>query len=177
MSVVERTRKAALWVLGVLIILGFFGGWITVAGSINELHGLAEVQQWPVRRGVITHSYARQVRGFQNRRYWDVEIDGTYLGASPGSKPGFSVDRIGYGFEFSVNSEARARRFAARFPVGTELDVYYRPDLPSYAILVRDNSPRTTWIAFGVGLFLGLLPLLLYIYGRLTGYKPPANLK
>ncbi len=86
-----------------------------------------------------------------------------------------NFQRIGYGFEFSVNSQKRAERFAARFPVGTELNVYYQPDQPSYAILVRDNSPQPTWIAFGIGLFLGLLPLLLYIYGRLTGYKPPEN--
>jgi hypothetical protein len=117
------------------------------------------------------------VVGFQNRKFWDVEIAGVYLETRQGSKQKFSVSRIGYGFEFSVNSQKRAERFAARFPVGTELDVYYRPDLPSYAILVRDNSSRATWIAFGVGLFLGLLPILLYIYGRLTGYQPSENLR
>lgn len=165
----NRAKKAALWLLGVLTLLGFFGGWITFFGALNELHGLAEAQHWPTQRGVITHSYARRVRGAQNRLYWDVEIAGYYLG----TKQKFGVQRIGYGFEFSVNSQKRAERFAARFPVGTELDVYHPPERPGFALLVRNNSPRPTWIALGIGLFFGLLPVLLYVYGRLTGYQPP----
>jgi len=96
-----------------------------------------------------------------------VEIAGVYVGTDQK----FNVGRMGYGFEHSVWTRQRAERIAAKYPVKTELDVYHEPDNPWRAILVRHNSPEPTWMAFWVGLCLGLLPLALYGYGRWRGPK------
>ncbi len=152
-----------LKILAVAILFGFFAGWITVFGCLAELHGLNAAQSWEKRRGVITHSYARHVRGAGRGRYWDVQIAGTYVGTDQT----FQAARTGYGFEMSVNTRAHADRLTARYPVGLELDVFQDPDHPRNAILVRDNSRAPTYYALGVGLFFGVLPFLLYVFGRL----------
>ena len=152
----------ALKFLGLLVVFGFFAGWLAVIGAGYELRRMHAIQDWPARRGVITQSYARQLRGHKNRLYWDVEIAGVYAG----SEQRFYVSRVGYGIEQSIVTRGRAERMAARFPVGRELEVYYEPGNPKHAVLVRDNSPTPTLALLTIGLLLGLLPLVLYGYSR-----------
>jgi len=158
----SRIKNIALKILGVAILFCFFGGWITFFGALNELHGIKVAQKWETRRGVITHSYTRRIRGARNGLYWDAEIAGKY---PDGQK--FGVNRIGYGIEHSICTRRQAEAVVARYPVGTELDVFVDPKRPTHGILVRDNSPRSTQAALGIGLFFGLLPFFLYLYGRI----------
>jgi hypothetical protein len=158
------TALAAEWALkflAVVILFACLAGWIAFAAAVDQLVDLNAAQTWPSRRGILTHSYATRHRGMGRRPYWDVEIAGVY----PDSGRKFSA-RVGYGFEHGVWTRGRAERVAARYPVGTALEVYHAPDNPSHAILVRNNSPRPTWTALWVGLGLGVLPLALYGYGR-----------
>lgn len=166
-SVFVRLKRGAEIALGILILFGFFAGWLTVIGACYELYAHEWTQSWPVKRGIITHSYAHQSRGFQNRKYWAAEMAGIYKDTGDV----FGANRYGYGVEFSVFTKEQAERKAARFPVGTELDVYHDPDKPGYAILIRDNSTRPTWLVLIVGLIFGFLPLGLYIGGRVVGWK------
>ena len=159
----RRASDYALKFLGLLIVFGFFAGWLAVVGAGYELQRMHTIQEWPARRGVITQSYARQLRGHKSRLYWDVEIAGIYAG----SEQRFYVSRVGYGIELSIVTRGRAEQMAARFPIGQELDVYYEPGNPKHAVLVRDNSPAPTVELLAAGLFFGLLPLILfYGFGR-----------
>jgi hypothetical protein len=162
-----RLKRCAQIALGVMILFSFFAGWVTVIGASCELYAHQRAQSWPVKRGMITHSYVRQGRGFQNRRYWRSEIAGVYQDGGGV----FGANRYGYGVEFSVFTKEQAERKVARFPVGTELNVYHDPNKPGYAILVRDNSTYPTWLALITGLIFGFLPLGLYIAGRVLGWK------
>jgi hypothetical protein len=162
MSILGRAKELALKALAVLILVGFFAGWITVVAASHELYLLRAVQAWPAQRGIITRSYARALGASRNRKSWGVEIVGFYLG----TKQKFLVSHIGYGFEYSVWTRGKAERLAAQYPVKLELEVFHDPANPVEAILVRGNSTRPTWIVLGVGLAFGLLPLGLYRYGR-----------
>jgi hypothetical protein len=162
MSIFGRAKELALKVLAVLILVGFFAGWITVVAASHELYLLKVVQAWPARRGIITRSYVRAPRSSRNRKPWGVEIAGLYLG----TEQKFFVSHVGYGFEYSVWTRGKAERLAAQYPVKLELEVFHEPGNPAKAILVRGNSPQPTWIVLGVGLGFGLLPLGLYGYGR-----------
>lgn len=155
--------------LAIFILLAFFVGCITVLACSLELYAHQQAQTWPTKRGIITHSAAYQSTGSQNRKYWRVEITGIYKE----SREKFNAQRYGYGIEFSVFNQSQAERKAARFPVGAEVDVYHAPNKAHHAILIRDNPSRPTWIAFSLGLFFALLPFLLYIGGRLFGWRAP----
>lgn len=145
-----------------MILFGFFVGILFIIGSIDQLTDIKRAQLWPSRRGVITHSYVTKKRGHKNRRYWSIEIAGTYVGTSEK----FDAGRIGFGAEFSVLTRERGERMAAQYPVKTELDVYYDPEKPSRAILVRGNSPATTQKVLMSGIVLILIPFALYGFGR-----------
>lgn len=165
-TLVKRTgvvRQVVLKGLAVLILFGFFAGWLLVVGSVIELRGQRAVREWSASRGVITQSYARNARTFQNRKSWQVEIAGNYLDS--GGR--FGVGRVGYGVQYSVLTRGRAERMASAYPVGTELVVYHHPDRPGSAVLVRETSAAPTWRTLWVGLTLGLLPAGLYVAGRL----------
>lgn len=163
-SLLHGLKAMPMKVLGVFILFGFFAGWVTFFGALNELHRMESAKSWETRRGTITHSYTRHSRRATRKGlYWDAEIAGKYLGT--GQK--FSVDRVGYGFEHSIFTRRQADAVVARYPVGAEVDVYVDEKRPSHGILVRDNSPRPTQLALVIGLAFGLLPFILYLYGRL----------
>ena len=69
-----------------------------VVGAANELRLIRESRDWSSRRGVITQSHARSIRGPLGRLHIDLEIAGVYLGT--GER--FQVDRPGYGIENGV---------------------------------------------------------------------------
>jgi len=167
----ELGRRVLRWVqylLGVLMILGFLGGWVLVIGIAFDLRDLYAARERPAKQAVLTHSYAREARGYQNRTYWRTEIAGRYADGS-GT---FGVTRHAYGIQNSVNTRARAEALAKRYPVGTTLDVYPEPGRPRDAILEPGTSATPSWIAFGLGTGLILLPFALYLRGRLRGRRP-----
>lgn len=157
----KKAKAWALKTLAVLILAGFFAGWIFIAGAVYELYMLKAVQAWPVQRGVITHSYVSG-SGYRKRNNLRVMIAGLYFGTDQK----FAVSRVGYGFEHSVWTRDQAQRTVAQYPVKLELEIYHQPGKPGQAILVRGNSALPTWLALGFGFGLVLLPLGLYGYGR-----------
>lgn len=166
-------QKWLMKIFAMFILVGFFAGWIIVIAGITEIRKWKAAQTWTAAPGKIILSYASQKRGFKNRKYWDVEIVGEY----EGTNNKFYLDRIGFGFDQNIGNRWRAEMFAARYPAGTKLTVYQRPYKSDRVILVRDNSLKSTWICLWIGLFFGMLPFLLYFYGRLTGYRPPEDIK
>jgi hypothetical protein len=78
----------------------------------------------------------------------------------------FSVSRVSYGIFNERFGRAGAEAVTARYPAGTRLDVYHSPADPRIVILEPHVSTTSTWIALGVGLGFGLLPVALYLYGR-----------
>jgi hypothetical protein len=99
-----------------MIVFGFFAGWIMVVGAANELRLLGESRDWAPRRGVITQSYARSIRGPLSRLHIDVEFAGVYLNTGEG----FHVGRLGYGIENGVATRLKAARVAAEYPVKSD---------------------------------------------------------
>jgi hypothetical protein len=158
-----RLRGWALYCLGVLILLGFLAGWLFAIAGAVEVSQIEAARSWPARKAVITHSYARQVRGFQSQLYWHAEITGEYI--DDGRT--FGVRRHAYGIENSVNTRGAAEALVRKYPVGTRLDVYPEPGNPRNAILEPQASAVLTWATLWSGVALILLPFALYARGRL----------
>jgi hypothetical protein len=114
--------------------------------------------KWPVTRGRIV---AADVQAFQDRRHswsdyayrrhykpsvvYEYEVNGRkYRG-----------DRLTIGVVVSATLPGFARRTAARYPVGTEVDVHYDPNKPGESVL----HPRSAmhWLIFvAAGIMLTL---------------------
>lgn len=161
-ALLKRLLRGAQLLLGLAIFVGFFAGWILAVGSALELRDLHAARAWPAKEGVITHSYARRIRGHMNRPSWHAEIAGRYADGS-GT---FSVSRHGFGIQNAVNTRSQAEAVTKRYPKGMTLPVYPEPRRPRSAILDRDASPAPSWIALGASIGLILLPFVLYLFGR-----------
>jgi hypothetical protein len=164
---IGKLLRGAQYLLGVLIILGFLGGWVIAIGTAYDLTQLYSARSWPAREAVITHSYVRHVRGMQRRFYWHAEIAGTYTDGSGK----FYVPRHAYGIQNSVNTESQAEAVVKRYPKGATINVYSEPGRPRSAILDPGTSATPNWIALCTGVGLILLPVGLYAWGRLRNKR------
>ena len=173
LDLVRKLIRWAQYLLGVLILLGFLAGWLLVLGSAHDLTLLYAARSWPAKEAVITHSYARQVRGMQNRRYWHAEIAGKYVDGSGK----FNVSRHAYGFHQWTRTQEKAEAVARKYPVGTRLNVFPEPEKPGNVILEPGISAAPSWIALWVGVGLILLPCGLYVWGRLRSRGKPTHAK
>jgi hypothetical protein len=156
-----RLRRWAGYASGILIVLGFFLGWVLAIGGAHDLTQLHAARSWPARPAEITHSYVRQVRGPLYRRHWHAEIAGKYL--DDGSA--FNVSRHAYGIQNGTITRWQTEAVTRKYPVGARLDVHSEPGRPRNAILDAAVSATPTWIAIAIGVGLILLPGALYAWG------------
>lgn len=158
-----RWRKVMATAAAVALLLVIVAGWIGVAGSAAELHGMYSLANWPERQGIITTAYVHQARGSKGM-YWKWELAGTFAD----DDQAFTVARIGYGVEHAVRRGTRTsvQEIVERFPVGTRLPVYVDPERPRHVFLDRSNLPTATWQFLAMCLCIGLLPAPLYLCGR-----------
>lgn len=163
-----NVRRGFAKVVAVLILFGFFAGWITAIGAVIELSNLAAARTWPSRKAVLTHSYVRHIKT-PPRPYWRAEIAGTYV--DDGSR--FGVRRVRFGMWNTPLGRRGAEAHVAKYPVNTPVDVYYSPSDPKRVTFEPGVSATSTWVALVVGVGFGLLPAALYLYGRVTGWRPP----
>lgn len=163
-------RHALGKIVGAAILFAFLAGWLTAAAATYELVQVQAAKTWPSRKGVLTHSYVRYIRT-PPRPYWKAEIAGTYL--DDGTR--FGVSRVRFGIGNTGLGRRGVEAIVAKYPVNTVVDVYYSPTDPKRRTLEPLVSATSTWVALWVGLGFGLLPFVLYVYGRITGYHPPTT--
>ncbi len=143
-----------------------FGLFIVVVVPF-ELAEMADARTWPYREGTITYSQASRTTRARRSDYWEPLIRGTYNDTGEA----FRISAVRYGAIRLGNGRGQSMEQVAKYPVGAKVKVYYSPDRPRDAIL----EPFASWDhllrLWAIGAGLAMLPLVLYIYGRLTGYK------
>jgi hypothetical protein len=102
-----------------------------------------KASRWPVVRGRIVQSGVEAFEDWRNQelgrnppRYqsavcYTYEVNGRQ----------YSGDRLTVGVRMSATFSALAKRTAARYPVGTEVDVHYNPESPGESVL----QPLSRW--------------------------------
>jgi hypothetical protein len=145
--------------IGFVLLAGIaFGVFIAVTIPF-EMFKKAEAEGWASRKGMITHSYVGEQRGGTGALYSKVEICGKYK--DTGER--FCVRRVRYGGFRWGGGKASALQTVARYPVGSEVDVYYSPD-DSRETLLEARSPWTEmFVLLGLGIGFLLLPVLLWV--------------
>lgn len=151
---------------GFALLAGIFFGLFAVVFVPIEMIKKADAETWPVRKGVITTSYASHHRGSAGKHgsgpYWTAEICGTYL--DNGER--FCVDRIRYGgFRFG-EGKADVDETLAKYPVGREVDVHYDSEDPKDTVLEARSRWIEMYVLLGLGFGFLLLPVLLWLFRK-----------
>ena len=153
--------------LAVAVFAVIFGGWVTysIATARPDLN---DPGYWPTTTGTITAEAlqtgldAEGAKVYRARLGYHYLVDGhPYVGTSVHQRhPGHSAE---------FKSEAAARRFIERYPVGSEVEVSYHPERPAEAV-VEPHTKRRGWLLW-VGLLIagGGLGLLATIGALVAG--------
>lgn len=148
--------------VGYTLLAGFILGLFLVVTVPFEMYQMAAASNWPSRKGIITKSSAALKISWLQNHYWQAEICGVYKEVGVG----FCVSRVRYG-EFRFGDGRRSTVEAvAKYPVGSEIDVYYSPIEPGRTILEPHASRSSIAFAFGLGAGLLLLPALIFVSDR-----------
>jgi hypothetical protein len=145
-------------IVGFILLAGFIFGLFLFVTIPFEMVQMARAERWPSRQGMVMTSAASRRVSLLQRSYWVADICGIYLD----NGVGFCVSRIRYGgFRFD-EGEAESRDAVAKYRIGSQVNVYYAPDDPTTTIL----EPHGPWFimafAWGLGIGLIILPVLIY---------------
>jgi hypothetical protein len=143
-------------ILGALLVLV---GAAVVVQSIRTSRKVEAAQLWPWVKGRVTASVVERSGG--KHRVYHAKIRYTY------SVAGFEFEgrRCALGGELDTGNRARAEARCARYPEGSEPEVYYDPSNPKDACLERVQEGKAltlliagAFAAAGAALLLGLVP-------------------
>jgi hypothetical protein len=145
--------------IGYTLVAGFIFGLFLAVTIPFEMLQMAAARDWPSQKGIVTKSSEVLKVSWLRSPYWEAEICGVYKEV-PG---GFCVARVSFGeFRFGDGRD-KSREVVAKYPVGSEVDVYYSPTDPKLTILDPYASRSFMSFVFGLGIGLLLLPMLVSV--------------
>jgi hypothetical protein len=173
----DKAKSRPAMVIG---CTAFWGAVMVGFGTFVSFHiakpeiGRGEASEgWPSVAGRVVHSDVARERRSDGTRYWpDVRYEYEVDGRRYTSRQLTAWER-----RFSIKEAGAARRWADRYPEGSEVTVYYDPDDPHDGIL-EPGASRRDWAAFyvGVGLIvLGVLITTVVIAKYALGHALPAK--
>ena len=143
-------------IIGTLLILVGVG---VVIQSIWTSRKVEAAQLWPSVKGLVTTSVVR-LSGGKNRVY-RAKIKYTYSVAGHE----FTGRRYALGGELDTSNSGRAEARCAKYPEGSEPEVYYDPSNPKDACLERVQEGKGftlliagVFAAIGVAMLRGFVP-------------------
>ena len=143
-------------IIGTLLLLVGVG---VVIHSVRTSRKVEAAQLWPSVKGLVTTSVVKRSGG--KNRVYRAKIRYTY--SVHGHE--FTGRRYALGGELDTSNRARAEARCAKYPEGSEPEVYYDPSNPKDACLerVQEGKGFTMLIAgvfatVGAALLLGFVP-------------------
>ena len=143
-------------IIGTLLILVGAG---VVIHSVRMSRKVEAAQLWPSVKGLVTTSVVKRSGG--KNRVYRAKIRYTY------SVAGFEFEgrRLALGGELDTSNRGRAEARCAKYPEGSEPDVYYDPSNPKDACLERVQEGKGftmliagVFAAVGAAMLLGFVP-------------------
>jgi hypothetical protein len=154
-------RKAAGYLLGIVILLGFFFGLLVVVFMPLELSRMHRAQSWPSREAVVVKAVASP-QGSTRRTFWKPAIRVRYR--DTGEE--LWLTRVRYGEFRWRGARAAAEADVARYRPGTVVRVYHSPTDPKETLL----EPFAPWTAMLVTSAIGaaglLVPVVLFLFRK-----------
>jgi hypothetical protein len=120
-------------------------GLVVLLFGLAFLHHVRQASRWPVTTGRIVASGVEAYRDWREntsdstrrQRYYKPSV--RYAYEVNGRR--YSGDRLTLGMVMSASLPGFAKRTAARYPVGKEVEVYYDPQSPGESVL----HPHSRW--------------------------------
>ena len=143
-------------ILGALFLVVGLG---VAVQSVRTSRKVQAAQLWPSVKGRVTKSVVERSGG--KNRVYRAKIRYTY------SVAGYELEgrRYALGGELDTSNRARAEGRCAKYPEGSEPEVYYDPSNPKDACLVRVQEGRGftmliagAFAAVGAALLSGFVP-------------------
>jgi len=136
-----------------LVIVGFLFFLISVCKVLSAFF-------WPSVKGeIMKSSLVKQVMTSSttqtNKKMYSVSVNYNYYV----SGKNFSGDRVRF-FQARGTSESLALRDLDKYPIGTQIDVFYKPSDPSKSVLVKGLSKGFFLMIF---FFVGVLGQMTYV--------------
>lgn len=153
----DATRKSPATLIAGMIILAVGIG-LTGINAYDIYRGAAS-NSWPSVKGTVQSSKVKRINRARKSDRFETDIRYTYQvdGRT------YSGTRIKFGERMSTRMEAESA--FARYPRGSEVDVFYKPGAPGEAVLETVMSFNVSAILFSP------LILLLGLYLLRSGFK------
>jgi len=136
---------------GGFFVLVFAGiGAFLIYQSVRGRQKADASQSWPSTSGQITeahvsHHTSSDTDGEMSDHY-TPQVKYTYQAIGQE----YQGDKLGFGFQQSFGSQAKAQAALAPFPVGAQVTVYYDPNNPAEAVLERKAGGATLSLVLGI---------------------------
>lgn len=141
--------------VGGVIIAFFIGGiFATIYGVRNRRKGSAS-QSWPSARGVITNAWIQESTDTDEEGYTSTSYTPKWEYQYKIGQETYTSGRISFGGVTGYGRQKRAQEELDRFPVNSQVQVYYDPEKHSDAVLVRGTKGTMGGIIVGI-IFIAL---------------------
>ena len=136
---------------GGFFFLLFLGLGIFLIYRTQQSKKKAQVSQnWPSTPGQITDSHVSRSQSTDSDGDTSTSYSARVAYTYQVGGQAYSGQNIAFGFNPSYSNESKAQAAAARYPVGSQVPVYYDPSKPSDAVLERQASGSNVGMIVGI---------------------------
>lgn len=137
-----------------LVMLVIIGLGLTILGTL-KLKNAAESNNWPVTSGIITGSRVGGAIKYYPALTYTYTVDSTV----------YTSDRIA-NMNFLTKNQSVAEEVLNRYPLNSEVKVYYQSTDPSKAFL-EPGIQSGNFLLLAIGLFILAVPILTLVFMKL----------
>jgi len=148
-------KNSLLSMMVIAVVFTLLGAGLTIWLGWPKYQLAKASAAWPTTTGRIVTSRVDDARDSKGKRSYSASVNFTYNVLNHE----YLSDQIWAGGGYSSSSKPAHEQVVSRYPVGSEVPVYYDPQKPQQGILV----PGLTWMNYvllgigGVFFFTGLL--------------------
>ncbi len=147
----DKTTNIAIWIARVIPLPALIGGAVMLYFGVKEIHLARESVNWPSAEGTIHSSTVKWNEHSESvNNSFSAEVQYRYI------VNGLLLWGNDIAFGALPSSYTSAGDIVNRYPSGTTVKVYYRPNDPGVCVLEPGVQYGTFWGIPSVGLFLFL---------------------
>lgn len=144
---------------GGVIFLVFIGGIIATFFGIRNRRKASASQSWPAAAGVITKAWVEENQDTDDEGYTSTNYTPKWEYQYQAGSETYTSSRISFGGITSYGRLKKAQEELNRFPINSQVHVYYDPANPGDSVLVQGTKGTM------IGIIIGIVLMVLSICG------------
>lgn len=141
----------------IIVVLGYLGTFTWAGGQYAKAE---QARSWPTTRGVIEVSEVIQSKNSDGDRMYSADIVYAYKV----EEQSYEGSEVTFGGNYKSGDRSQWTRLANQYPVGSEVEVHYDPEVPGISVLQPDVAGFIGWVWIGGWVFMAI-GLLIAISG------------